>query len=88
MDFSNLHSVPIFARYIPFFPPDMSTTSTVTALVVHDHTLGNEAELLNCMCTLLLAKGNGTPFNATSMQEEDIIELCVEVGQTHPKGML
>ena len=33
-------------------------------------------------------KGNGTPFNVTSIQEEDIIEHCVELGQTHPKGVL
>ena len=39
------------------------------------------------MCVLILTRGDGTPFDATSIQEEDIIELCVEMGQTHPKGV-
>ena len=55
----------------------MSTTSTVTTLVAHDLTLGNDSKLLNCMYVLVIARGNGTPFNATSIQEEDIIELCL-----------
>ena len=88
MDFSELHSAPIFARYIPSFPPDMSTMSTMTTSAAHNHTLGDETELLNHMCALVLARSDGIPFNATSIQEEDIIELCVEVGQTHPKGVL
>ena len=40
------------------------------------------------MCVLVLTRGDGTPFNATSIQEKDIIELCVEMGQTHPKDVL
>ena len=40
------------------------------------------------MCVLVLTRGDGTPFDAASIQEEDIIELCVEMGQTHPKGVL
>ena len=39
-------------------------------------------------CVLVLTRGDGTLFDATSIQEEDIIELCVEMGQTHPKGVL
>ena len=40
------------------------------------------------MCVLVLARSNGTLFNSASIQEEDIVELCVEEGQTHPKGVL
>ena len=40
------------------------------------------------MCVLVLTRGCGTPFNAASIQEEDITELCVEMEQTHPKGVL
>ena len=69
-----------------FISPDMSTTSTATALVARDCTLDDKTELLNHMCVLVLVRGDGTPFNAVSIQEEDIIELCVEVGQTHLKG--
>ena len=62
----------------------MSTMSTVTALAAHDHTLGNGYKLLNCMCVPAIARDDGTPFDAASVQEEDIIELCVEVGWAHP----
>ena len=40
------------------------------------------------MCVLVLTRGDSTLFDATPIQEEDIIELCVEIGQTHPKGVL
>ena len=63
----------------------MSTTSTVTALVACDHSLGDDSELLNHMCVLAIARDDGTPFDATSIQEKNIIELCVEVGWAHPK---
>ena len=62
----------------------MSTTSTTTASVAHDHTLGDDPDLLNHMCVLAIARGDGTLFDADSLQEEDIVELCVKVGQAHP----
>ena len=62
--------------------------STATALVAHNHTLGNDSELLNCMCVLVIDSSNGTLFDTASIQEEDIVELCVEEGQTHPKDVL
>ena len=86
MDFSKLCSIPIFARYI--LSPEISTTSTATASATHDHIPGDEVELFNCMCVLVLTRGNGTPFDAASIHEEDITELCIEMGQTHPKGVL
>ena len=66
----------------------MSTTSTVTTLAACNCIPGDEVELLNHMCVLVLTRGDGTPFDATSIQEEDIIELCVEMEETHPKGVL
>ena len=66
----------------------MSTTSTVTALVVRDQILNDKVDLLNSMCILVLTRGNGTPFNATSIQEEDIIEICVWLGHEPPKVCL
>ena len=65
----------------------MSTTSTVTALAACDCTLGDVSKLFNHMCVLVIARGNGTPFHAASIQEEDIVELCVK-GQTYTKGVL
>ena len=43
-------------------------------------------EYLNQMYVLVLTRGNGL-FDATSIQE-DTIEFCVEMGQTHLKGVL
>ena len=66
----------------------MSTTSTATALAACNCTPGDGTECLNHTCVLVLAKGNGTLFDAASIQEEDITELCVEVGHSHPKCVL
>ena len=40
------------------------------------------------MCILILMKRDGTPFDITSVLEEDIIEICVRQGHTHPLGVL
>ena len=66
----------------------MSTTSTVTTLVAHNHIPDNKVKPLNHMHVLILTRSDGTPFDPASIQEEDIIELCIELGQTHPKGVL
>ena len=62
--------------------------SMVTTSAAGDHTLGDDSELLNHMCVLAIARNDGTPLDAASMQEEDIIKLCAEVGWAHPKGVL
>ena len=66
----------------------MSTMSTTTTSVACNHTLGNDPDFLNHMCILAIARGDGTQFDANSIQEEDIVELCFEVGQAQPKGVL
>ena len=40
------------------------------------------------MCVLVLTRGNGTLFDAASIQKDDIREICVQLGHTHPKGVL
>ena len=65
----------------------MSTTSISTALAAHHCIPGDEVELLNCVCVLVLTRGDGTLFTAASIQEEDIM-ICIELEQTHPKGVL
>ena len=40
------------------------------------------------MCILVLTRDDGTPFDATCIQEEDMIYICIQLGQTHPKGVL
>ena len=66
----------------------MTTMSITTTFAACDHIPGTEVELLNQMCVLVLTRSDGTPFDSTSIQEEDMIELCIELGQTHPKGLL
>ena len=66
----------------------MSTTSTATTSAACDQTLGNDLDLVNHMCVLTITRGDGTPFDANFLQQEDKLELCVSVGQAHPKGVL
>ena len=66
----------------------MSTTSATTASVARDHLPSDVADLSNCMCLFALTKGDGTLFNASSILEEDIIEICIQFGHTHPEGVL
>ena len=69
---------PILPWYINcFLHPSMSTTSNATFLAAWDHTLGDDPDLLNHMCVLTVARDDGTLFDADSLQEEDIVELCV-----------
>ena len=88
MDFSEHHSGPFphFA-FIDLFVslPSMSTTSTTTALAARDQTLGIDFDLVNHMCVLTITRGDGTPFGANSLHEEDVVELCVSVGQADTK---
>ena len=62
----------------------MSTKST-TASVVSDYTLGNDPDFTNCIYVLTTARGDGTPFDADSLLEEDIIKLCVGIRHVHPQ---
>ena len=55
----------------------MSTTSATTALVARDHIPRDLVDLSNCICPFVLTKGDGTLFDASSILEEDIIELCI-----------
>ena len=92
MDFSEHHSNPFPPPYLIdwfiLFHLRMSTTSTTTASVAHDHTLGDDPIFTNHICVLTIARGDGTPFDADSLLEEDIINLCVGMGQVHPDGIL
>ena len=54
----------------------MSTMSTVTTSAAQDCSVGDDSELLNHMCILVIARDDGTPSDTTSIQEEDIVELC------------
>ena len=40
------------------------------------------------MCLVLPTRRDGTPMDASSVTEEDIIEICITVGHIHPLGVL
>ena len=66
----------------------MTATSPVTAWAARDDIPSDVANLSNCMCIFVLTKSDGTLFNASSILEEDIIEMCIQFGHTHPEGVL
>ena len=39
-------------------------------------------------CIFILTRADGTLFDASSIQEEDVVEICIQFGHTHPKGVL
>ena len=65
----------------------MSTTSSVTASG-RDQAPSNKSNLKNQMYLFVLTRPDGTPLDVTSMSEEDIMEICIRLGHTHPVGVL
>ena len=66
----------------------MSTTPATTASAARDHIPSDISNLSNCMCLFILTRGNGTPFDGSSVLEDDVIEICIWLGHTHPEGVL
>ena len=64
----------------------MSTTSTATTSVVRDLTLGDD--IVNHICILAATLGDGIPFYPDSLQEEDVVKLCMGLGQAHLEVVL
>ena len=60
----------------------------MTASVARDHIPSDIADLSNHMCISILTRGNGILFNASSILEEDIVEICIWLGHTHTIGVL
>ena len=71
-----------------FSPIKMSIASIVTTSVEIDPTRGKDTEIVNQICILVGIWGNGTPLHPTSFGEEDVITLCLGLGQEHLEGML
>ena len=61
----------------------MSMISTATASVVGDPTLGDSHNSVNCIRILVATQGDGTLFSPSSFQEEDLMGLCMGLGQAH-----
>ena len=65
----------------------MSTSSSATALG-RDQVPSDDPHLKAKMCMFILTWKDGTPFDATSILEEDTLEICVTLGHTHPLDVL
>ena len=55
----------------------MFTTPQQQPWAAGDRIPNDKVDLLNCMCILVLTRGNGTLFDASSVEEEDITKMCV-----------
>ena len=64
----------------------MSVTSSTTAL--RDWEVPSPNSFWNRLLLLTITRGDGTPMDASSIAEEDILEICVWRVHTHPLGVL
>ena len=66
----------------------MSTTSSATASS-RDHDVPSAKVIFKTkLCLVSLTRRDGTLMDASSVSEEDIIEICITKGHTHPLGVL
>ena len=64
----------------------MSVTSSAT--VSRDREVQSPDPLPDKLLVVSIAKRDGTPLDASSILEEDIVELCIGRAHTHPLGVL
>ena len=64
----------------------MSITSSATTS--RDGEVPSPDSLQDKLLVVLITKGDGTPLDASSITEEDIVEFCVRRAHTHPLGVL
>ena len=67
--------------------PKISTLSSATVLG-RDQVPSNDPHLTAKMCMFIVMRKDGTPFDTTSVSEEDILEICVTLGHAHPLGVI
>ena len=66
----------------------MSTTSSTTASG-RDHDVPSaEVIFKDKLCLVSITRRDGTLMDASSVSKEDIIEICITKGHTHPLGVL
>ena len=66
----------------------MSTTSSTTASGRDCDVPSAKVVFKNKLCLVSLNRIEGTPMDASSVSEEDIIEICITKGHTNPLGVL
>ena len=59
----------------------------VHASVEMDQALSDNIDIRNQICILVAPQGNGTLLGSSSFREQDMVKLCIRVGQEHPKGV-
>ena len=64
----------------------MSVTSSATAS--RDWEVPAPKSFHDRLCLLSITRGDGTPMDASSISEEDIVGICVQKSHTHPLGVL
>ena len=64
----------------------MSVTSSATAS--GDWEVPSTNIFQGRLCLISITRRDGTPMDASSISEEDIVEICLKKGHTHPLGVL
>ena len=64
----------------------MCITSSTTA--TRDWEVPSPNSYHNRLLLIIITKGDDTPIDASSISEEDIIEICIQRAHTHPLGVL
>ena len=64
----------------------MSVTSSATTS--RDQEVPSPDSLQDKLLVVSITKGDGTPLDASSITEEDIVEVCIRRAHTHPLGVL
>ena len=70
------------ARQKPFH------TNMATTLENGDSILGDEMDIGGQICILVATQGDATPLCPSSFKEEDILKLCIGIGQEPPEDVL
>ena len=65
----------------------MSTSSSATASG-RNQVPSDDPHLKTKICMFIVTRKDGTPFDVTSVTEEDIVEICITLGHTHPLDVL
>ena len=65
----------------------MSTSSSANASG-RDQVPFNAPYLKTKICMFIATTKDGSPFDVTSVTEEDIMEICITLGHTHPLCVL
>ena len=66
----------------------ISAVFMMTTSAAVDPTLGDEIDVGNWICVLVVTQCNDIPLCPSSFKEKDVVTLCVGVGQEHPEGVL